>query len=440
MGLKAHRFLEILPGLTKPEVEAVTERVRLYGQREAVETVDGEVVSGWGEYQACLALGVKPNITRVPSPACLIEYVCRRNVGRHFSTLDRACIAVLAQEQWKVVALDRKRRGGKLGAERAWKGSGTENPIPFDGERWFEQAARMLGTTAGAVKRLAHLRLHAPDVFEAVRARKLTVLREARDLAHALKSKKARAKVLALRVKHPGVPVGRLVADVMRSERPAIEGSPSERGESWVVYEGSLKQESKRIPDATIDLVHADIIYGSAEMAEDVAKVAKRVLVEDGLLALIAGHQVFDVLNAVAKHLVPVAIGAYHVKGNTKRKWTGPVQRVDSLPVLIFGKAKVRQIAHLAFVSELKEESWHGWQKNVDATTDLIASMTPPGSRVLDPCCGSGTTGVAALAHGCQFVGIDSDKDAVKTSRARLVEAEGRKGRSPVVPLRRKTA
>jgi DNA modification methylase len=50
--------------------------------------------------------------------------------------------------------------------------------------------------------------------------------------------------------------------------------------------------------------------------------------------------------------------------------------------------------------------------------------MVPPGSRVLDPCLGSGTTDVAALMHRCEFVGIDVDPRAVSESGARLAEVE----------------
>lgn len=41
----------------------------------------------------------------------------------------------------------------------------------------------------------------------------------------------------------------------------------------------------------------------------------------------------------------------------------------------------------------------------------LIRLITPPGGLVLDTFCGSGSTGVAALAEGCEFVGIDRDLD-----------------------------
>ncbi|MET9259475.1 DNA methyltransferase [Amycolatopsis sp. NPDC004079] len=39
---------------------------------------------------------------------------------------------------------------------------------------------------------------------------------------------------------------------------------------------------------------------------------------------------------------------------------------------------------------------------------------------VLDPFCGSGTTGIAALEHGCSFVGIDLDPACHDLARRRL--------------------
>jgi len=183
-----------------------------------------------------------------------------------------------------------------------------------------------------------------------------------------------------------------------------------------------MEREGKRILDGSIDLCVADIVYGHVEMAAEVAKLSKRVLANGGVLALIAGHEVLDAINAAAEHLTPIAVGAYYLRGNTTKRWPGPVQRIDSLPVMFFAKGKARSIRHLAFVSEQKEKTWFGWQKNLDATLDLVTSVVEPGARVLDPCCGSATTGEAALRHGCQFIGIDVDQKAVRTSRARLNE------------------
>jgi len=49
----------------------------------------------------------------------------------------------------------------------------------------------------------------------------------------------------------------------------------------------------------------------------------------------------------------------------------------------------------------------------------ILAGSAPDG-MVLDPFCGSGTTGVVALRHGRSFVGIDLNPDYVELARARI--------------------
>lgn len=53
------------------------------------------------------------------------------------------------------------------------------------------------------------------------------------------------------------------------------------------------------------------------------------------------------------------------------------------------------------------------------AETCILASSRP-GDTVLDPFCGSGTTGVAALRHGREFIGIDSNPEAIVLAEARI--------------------
>jgi 16S rRNA G966 N2-methylase RsmD len=51
--------------------------------------------------------------------------------------------------------------------------------------------------------------------------------------------------------------------------------------------------------------------------------------------------------------------------------------------------------------------------------------LVPPGGAVLDPFCGSGTTGVAALRQGKTFVGIEKETAYVTVARKRLSEVHG---------------
>ena len=50
----------------------------------------------------------------------------------------------------------------------------------------------------------------------------------------------------------------------------------------------------------------------------------------------------------------------------------------------------------------------------------LVRLVTPGGGKVLDPFNGSGSTGMAALAEGFEYVGIDLDKDYIEISRKRI--------------------
>lgn len=422
--LRPHPALAVLPPLTTTELEVAVERVRLYGQTVPIEVLaSGEIVAGIEEYEACRAANITPKVTRVADPPDVVEYVLRR-LPRNLTSLDRAVIAVLAEEQWKTLGRERMRRGGENSGRRR---SGSECPTftTVEAARWYEHAARIVGTTAGAVRRVAQLRRSAPDVFEALRNRKLVVLKDARDLAQALPTAKSRAKALRLKAKHPRLPFSRLVADVMRAERPAIAcDDVVEHGQRWTVFEGDLTDRGREVADATIDMVFADVVYGDAVMADAVGRLAARVLVPGGVLAVIAGHEVSRSLQALTRHLTPIAVGSYLMRGNGNAKWAAPVTRFDALPVLIFGKGKPRPIAHLAFESVQKDHDWHGWGKNVAAMQDIIESCVGSGARVFDPCCGGGSTGEAALRLGCEFIGIDVDAKAVLATRRRLAGVE----------------
>lgn len=50
----------------------------------------------------------------------------------------------------------------------------------------------------------------------------------------------------------------------------------------------------------------------------------------------------------------------------------------------------------------------------------LVRLVTPPNGLILDPFCGSGTTGCAALAEGFRFIGIEREAEYVAIAEARL--------------------
>lgn len=67
----------------------------------------------------------------------------------------------------------------------------------------------------------------------------------------------------------------------------------------------------------------------------------------------------------------------------------------------------------------------HPCQKPVALLRYLIRQLTAPGDLVLDPCMGSGSTGVAALREGRRFVGCEIDPGHYATALRRLTHAAG---------------
>lgn len=67
-------------------------------------------------------------------------------------------------------------------------------------------------------------------------------------------------------------------------------------------------------------------------------------------------------------------------------------------------------------------KSGHEAEKPVALMARALALTADPGGFVLDPFCGSGTTGVAAVAGGYRFLGIEREAEYVELARRRLAE------------------
>lgn len=72
------------------------------------------------------------------------------------------------------------------------------------------------------------------------------------------------------------------------------------------------------------------------------------------------------------------------------------------------------------------ERGQHPTQKPVELMRYLVRTYTNPGDTVLDLCCGSGTTGVAALAEGRNCVLIEREEKYLEITRQRLLANQKR--------------
>lgn len=123
--------------------------------------------------------------------------------------------------------------------------------------------------------------------------------------------------------------------------------------------------------------------------------------------------------NALLDDETAAALGAaaayyYTPKPSRAEKDAG----LDHLPVLSGGEATGRTEGDVGLGNPRAGAGRNGGGRNPHPTVKSIALMrylvrmvTPPGGLVLDPFCGSGSTGVAALAEGSDFIGFEKNED-----------------------------
>lgn len=69
----------------------------------------------------------------------------------------------------------------------------------------------------------------------------------------------------------------------------------------------------------------------------------------------------------------------------------------------------------------------HPTQKPLYLLKKILLASTREGDLILDPFCGSGTTGVACKLLGRKFIGIDNDADFIALAKERLIHVDEQK-------------
>ncbi len=69
---------------------------------------------------------------------------------------------------------------------------------------------------------------------------------------------------------------------------------------------------------------------------------------------------------------------------------------------------------------------YHPCQKNVKMLEEILQRHSNPGDIVFDPFMGGGSTGVACVNTGRNFIGVELDKDYFKAAEERIIRAQAK--------------
>lgn len=119
----------------------------------------------------------------------------------------------------------------------------------------------------------------------------------------------------------------------------------------------------------------------------------------------------------------PIKTQGHVRKTATKRGDKTPVYGEQTFDAIPYDSTERYPRDVLRFASDKQTSKLHPTQKPVALCEYLIRTYTEPGALVLDNCMGSGTTGVACLSTGRQFIGVESDPVHFATAKRRISAA-----------------
>lgn len=190
-------------------------------------------------------------------------------------------------------------------------------------------------------------------------------------------------------------------------------------GEQWRVIEGDCLDIMPQI--CLVDWTLTDPPYGCGKAEWDsvfptewYTKHARGM----GKVGIITGSAgVRESVSLAASDFIDV-IAARNLNGMTR----GPIGFCNWMACVI-ACGKPRQGPNVFdFVVE-GDMPDHPSPKPIEYMRKLVLRLTEPGDLILDPFCGSGTTGVACIQTGRRFIGIEIEPKYAAIARRRISEA-----------------
>lgn len=187
------------------------------------------------------------------------------------------------------------------------------------------------------------------------------------------------------------------------------------------------------VADSSVDLVLVDPPYGRdyVELYKPLGELIARTLKQNGNALIMCGQQALDEkLSALCESL------KYHWTISYVTSQSSPVQQFlgvrPSHKVILWLRRKDAPVykgdIHNDVVyaprttSDEVDKTHHKWEQSVDGFSMLVNDFSNVGDLVFDPCCGSSTTGLAALKNARRYVGVDIDEKSIASSKERIEE------------------
>ena len=387
--LKIHPAAEIFPMLSDIEIRDLAKDITERGLQNHIVTYEGQLLDGRNRLAACILAGIEPKSMEYGGDSP-VGFVISANLRRRqLDPSQRAAVAVEIEPMFAAEAKERKD-----------KGRPKDHPVnlPEDKNKGDarDKAASVVGVSGKMVSDAKAIKKNNPEAFERIKSGAVTV-HEAKKEIRGEEIKEIRAKMV------------QEAATVPKDHRYKVSVGNIES------YEAEKK----------FDFIITDPPYLKEYLPlyDTLAWRAKEMLKPDGLLIVMCGQSYLsEIFFRMTAHLDYYWTAAYLTQGQPTPLRTRQVNSTWK-PLLFFvpkGSKYKGKIFGDVFVSDNNDKSFHEWGQSESGMLSIISGVCLPGQTIFDPFLGAGTTGVAALKHGCLFEGIDLESNNVELAKTRI--------------------
>lgn len=176
------------------------------------------------------------------------------------------------------------------------------------------------------------------------------------------------------------------------------------------------------LPDKSVDLVLTDPPYGKkADRGTNGFGTAKNRRYSGGWDVSIPAPEYFEQMLRVGKnviifggnyfcHLLPPTNGWIFWDKKGDFAFRNPFSDGELIYTSFKGPLKKIVFKQQGFVTDSKDKRYHPTQKPSELVGQLIEKYSNPGAIILDPFMGSGTTAVACIRTGRNYIGFELDE------------------------------
>lgn len=190
------------------------------------------------------------------------------------------------------------------------------------------------------------------------------------------------------------------------------------------LLQGDCMELMSRIPDGSIDMVLSDLPYGTTRCRWDTPinlqelwKQYRRVVKENGAIVLFSAQPFTTELISSNKAM-------YRYEWIWRKTQPSGFMNAKKMPLRTHENIEIFYRKPPTYNPQMthghKSKRLHPTQKPVDLLEYLVKTYTNSGETVLDNCMGAGSTGVACLNTGREFVGIELDPEYYQIAKERI--------------------